>query len=101
MSVASPFHGLSAFPPTPADRDGRVDTEALGCLLERLCDAGVASIGLLGSTGIYAFLTCEERRRAVEAAVECVRGRVPLVVGVGALRTDHARSLARDAEAAG
>ncbi|MBY3035563.1 dihydrodipicolinate synthase family protein [Rhizobium laguerreae] len=101
MSIASPFHGLSAFPPTPADRDGRVDTEALGRLLERLCDAGVASIGLLGSTGIYAFLTREERRRAVEAAVECVRGRVPLVVGVGALRTDHARSMARDAEAAG
>ncbi|MBB3160397.1 dihydrodipicolinate synthase family protein [Rhizobium laguerreae] len=101
MSIASPFHGLSAFPPTPADRDGRVDTEALGRLLERLCDAGVASIGLLGSTGIYAFLTREERRRAVEAAVECVRGRIPLVVGVGALRTDHARSLARDAEVAG
>ena len=67
MSVASPFHGLSAFPPTPADRDGRVDTEALSRLLERLCDAGVASIGLLGSTGIYAFLAPEERRRAVEA----------------------------------
>jgi 4-hydroxy-tetrahydrodipicolinate synthase len=66
-----------------------------------LCDAGVASIGLLGSTGIYAFLTREERRRAVEAAVECVRGRVPIVVGVGALRTDHAQALARDAEAAG
>ncbi|MGR9232762.1 dihydrodipicolinate synthase family protein [Rhizobium leguminosarum] len=101
MSVASPFHGLSAFPPTPADRDGRVDTDALCRLLERLCDAGVASIGLLGSTGIYAFLTREERRRAVEAAVECVRGRVPIVVGVGALRTDHAQALARDAEAAG
>ncbi|TAU00618.1 dihydrodipicolinate synthase family protein [Rhizobium ruizarguesonis] len=101
MSVASPFHGLSAFPPTPADRDGRVDTEALCRLLEPLCDAGVASIGLLGSTGIYAFLAREERRRAVEAAVECVRGRVPIVVGVGALRTDHARTLARDADAAG
>ncbi|MDC9810007.1 dihydrodipicolinate synthase family protein [Rhizobium binxianense] len=101
MSSVSPFHGLSAFPPTPADSDGRVDTEALGRLLERLCDAGVASIGLLGSTGIYAFLTREERRRAIEAAVECVHGRIPLVVGVGALRTDQAQNLARDAEAAG
>lgn len=101
MSVASLFHGLSAFPPTPADRDGRVDTEALSRLLERLCDAGVASIGLLGSTGIYTFLTREERRRAVEAAVECVHGRIPIVVGVGSLRTDQAQSLARDAEAAG
>ncbi|OWV85382.1 dihydrodipicolinate synthase family protein [Rhizobium sp. R635] len=97
----SPFHGLSAFPPTPADPEGRVDTEGLGRLLERLCEAGVSSIGLLGSTGIYAYLTREERQRAVRAAVECVRGRVPLVVGAGALRTDHAVDLARDAEAAG
>ncbi|WP_414141420.1 dihydrodipicolinate synthase family protein [Rhizobium sp. BR 249] len=97
----SPFHGLSAFPPTPADPGGRVDTEGLGRLLERLCEAGVASIGLLGSTGIYAYLTREERLRAVKAAVECVKGRVPLVVGAGALRTDHAVDLARDAEAAG
>lgn len=101
MSLGSPFHGLSAFPPTPADIHGRVDTQALCRLLERLCEAGVASIGLLGSTGIYAYLTREERRRAVEAAVECVNGRVPLVVGVGALRTDHAQDFARDAEAAG
>ncbi|MBX5157837.1 dihydrodipicolinate synthase family protein [Rhizobium sp. NZLR8] len=101
MSVASPFHSLSAFPPTPADIDGRVDTESLCRLLDRLCDAGVASIGLLGSTGIYAFLTREERLRAVQAAVECVAGRVPLVVGAGALRTDHAVDLTRDAEAAG
>ncbi|NEJ72267.1 dihydrodipicolinate synthase family protein [Rhizobium phaseoli] len=101
MSLASPFHGLSAFPPTPADIDGRVDTESLCRLLEPLCEAGVASIGLLGSTGIYAYLTREERRRAVEAAVECVNGRVPILVGVGALRTDHAQDLASDAEAAG
>ncbi|RFB92569.1 dihydrodipicolinate synthase family protein [Rhizobium leguminosarum bv. trifolii] len=101
MSSSSPFHVLSAFPPTPADANGRVDTEALCRLLEPLCDAGVASIGLLGSTGIYAYLTREERLRAIEAAVECVKGRVPIVVGVGALRTDSACDLARDAETAG
>lgn len=96
-----PFRGLSAFPLTPADEHGRVDTETLARLVERLCEAGVDSIGLLGSTGIYAYLAREERRRAVEAAIECVRGRVPLVVGVGTLRTNHAMDLARDAEAAG
>jgi 4-hydroxy-tetrahydrodipicolinate synthase len=95
------FHGLSAFPITPADERGRVDTEAHGRLLERLCAAGVDSIGLLGSTGIYAYLTREERQRAVAAAVKCVAGRVPVIVGAGALRTDQAQDLARDAEAAG
>ncbi|MBY3581258.1 dihydrodipicolinate synthase family protein [Rhizobium bangladeshense] len=101
MSSVYPFRGLSAFPPTPADISGRVNAQALCRLLDPLCDAGAASIGLLGSTGIYAYLTREERLRAVKAAVECVNGRVPLIVGAGALRTDHALDLARDAEAAG
>lgn len=95
------FHGLSAFPITPADEGGRVDTRALAALLVRLQEAGVDSVGLLGSTGTYAYLTRSERRRAVEAAAECLGGRVPIIVGVGALRTDDARDLARDAQAAG
>ncbi|GGD91656.1 dihydrodipicolinate synthase family protein [Aureimonas endophytica] len=104
MNIAArhhPFHGMSAFPLTPADAAGRVDAQTLSLLLERLCEAQVDSIGLLGSTGTYAYLTREERRRAVAAAVECVGGRVPLIVGVGALRTDDAVDLARDAETSG
>lgn len=95
------FHGLSAFPITPTDPEGQVDPDALGRLLEPLVETGVDSIGLLGSTGGYVYLTRAERRRAVEAAAEHVGGRVPLVVGVGALRTDEARALAREAQAAG
>lgn len=97
----TPFHGLSAFPLTPADAAGRVDTDALDALVEQLCVARVDSIGLLGSTGIYAYLTRQERRRAVAAAVATVAGRTPLIVGIGALQTDAARDLARDAKAAG
>src|SRR5215217_5510902 len=43
--------GLSAFPITPADASGQVDVSALRRLVARLCEAGVDSIGLLGSTG--------------------------------------------------
>ena len=94
------FTGLSAFPLTPANADGVVDTAALGVLVERLVEAGVDSIGLLGSTGIYAYLDRAERARAVAAAVESANGRVPLIVGVGALRTSWAVELAVDAERA-
>ncbi len=97
----TPFQGLSAFPITPTDAHGRVDTDAFNRLLERLHSAGVDSIGLLGSTGGYMYLTREERRRAVAAAVGNVGGRTPLIVGVGALRTDEAESLARDAASEG
>ncbi|MDK4714230.1 dihydrodipicolinate synthase family protein [Rhizobium sp. CNPSo 4039] len=95
------FTGLSAFPITPTDASGHVDIVVLARLLERIQLAGVDSIGLLGSTGGYAFLSPEERRRAVQAAMTSVGGRLPVIVGVGALRTDEAQALARDAKAAG
>jgi len=95
------FSGLSAFSITPTDTAGRVDTAALARLLKRIRNAGADSIGLLGSTGGYAFLSRDERRRAVEAAMECVGGKIPVIVSVGALRTDEAEALARDARAAG
>ncbi|WP_421581611.1 dihydrodipicolinate synthase family protein [Shinella sp. M31] len=95
------FNGLSAFSITPTDAAGRVDTAALARLLERIARAGASSIGLLGSTGGYAYLSRDERRRAVEAAMESVGGKIPVIVGVGALRTDEAEALARDAKAAG
>jgi 4-hydroxy-tetrahydrodipicolinate synthase len=93
------FHGLSAFPITPADAQGRVDVPALRGLLARL--VGVDSIGLLGSTGSYPYLSRSERRRAIEAAVGQAAGATPILVGIGALRTDEAVALAQDAKEAG
>lgn len=93
--------GLAAFPITPVDADGRVDVAALRRLVRRLADAGVDSIGLLGSTGTYPYLSRGERRRAIEAAADEAAGKVPLLAGIGALRTDEAVALAADARAAG
>ena len=95
------FQGLSVFPITPSDPAGQPDGDALGRLLERLKKAEVNSVALLGSTGGYAYLSRPQRRRAVEVAVEVLAGGPPLIVGVGALRTDEAQALARDARAAG
>lgn len=95
------FRGLSAFPITPTDADGRVRPDDLARLLRRLEEAGVASVGLLGSTGAYAYLDRAQRRAAVEVAADVLGGRVPLVAGVGALRTDAAETFARDAAEAG
>ena len=95
------FGGLSAFSLTPTSPAGQVKADALGRLLERIHAAGADSVGLLGSTGAYAYLSRSERQRAVEATVGCLGGRTPVVVGVGALRTDEAQALARDAQEAG
>ena len=95
------FSGLAAFPITPADADGRVDVAGVRTLVRRLADAKIDSIGLLGSTGTYVYLTRAERWRAIEAAVDEAGGAVPVMAGVGALRTDEAVALAEDAKAAG
>ncbi|WP_158747297.1 dihydrodipicolinate synthase family protein [Acidisphaera sp. L21] len=95
------FQGLSAFSLTPTDAAGRVQVDLLCAQLERITDAAVDSVGLLGSTGGYAYLSRAERLRAVKAAADCIGGRVPLMVGVGALTTAEAQALARDAEEAG
>ena len=95
------FTGLSAFPITPQDPEGRVDVAAVRRLVRRLVAAKVDSIGLLGSTGSYAYLSRKERRLTVEAAVDAAAGGPPVMVGIGALRTDAAIDFGQDAKAAG
>lgn len=95
------FSGLSAFPLTPVDAQWHVQPDLLAHHLNRIRRAGVDSIGLLGSTGGYAYLTRKQRKDILRVAVAALGGRVPLIVGVGALRTDHAEDLARDAAEAG
>lgn len=93
------FTGLSAFPLTPF-RDDRFDKAAFEGLISRLAGAGVDSITALGSTGSYAYLEREERRRVAQAAVQHADG-VPVMVGIGALRTSLVQALADDAQEAG
>lgn len=93
------FRGLSAFPLTPTNEDG-IDEKAYSTLVSRLAIAGVDSIGALGSTGGYAYLTREERARAARIAVDAADG-TPVMVSIGALRTSHVLALAEDAQQAG
>ncbi|WP_223628159.1 dihydrodipicolinate synthase family protein [Microbacterium sp. EST19A] len=93
------FTGLSAFPLTPL-RDDSFDEASYARLIERLVAAGVDSLTALGSTGSYMYLDREERRRVARAAVT-LAGDVPVMVGVGALRTSEVQRLADDAQDAG
>lgn len=68
------FRGLSAFPITPTDQAGVV-VSALEVILNRVREAGADSIGLLGSTGGYAFLSHEQRRRDGDGRWEDTRDR--------------------------
>ncbi|HAS1785286.1 TPA: dihydrodipicolinate synthase family protein [Enterobacter cloacae] len=93
------FTGLSAFPLTPVTGNG-VDEQGFINILTRLTAARVDSIGILGSTGSYAYLTREQRKRIATLAKQHA-GDIPMMVCVGAVSTDAILHLVDDAQAAG
>lgn len=60
----------------------------------------MSSIGALGSTGSYAYLSRIERQRVAQLAVE-IAGDIPVMVSIGALRTRDVLLLAEDAQKSG
>jgi len=93
------FTGLSAFPLTPITTSG-VDEQGFSKILARLTAARVDSMGILGSTGSYAYLTREQRKRIATLAKQ-LAGEIPVMVCVGAVSTDAILHLAEDAQSAG
>ncbi|MEO5316177.1 dihydrodipicolinate synthase family protein [Pseudarthrobacter sp. CC12] len=93
------FNGLSAFPLTPMKGED-VDLEAVALLVSRAARAGVDSLGILGSTGNYAYLSPAERRAVLHTAVDAADG-VPVLAGIGAVRTRDVLGMAADAQTAG
>ncbi len=108
MSAAEPeviegvrFRGLFVPLLTPMAADGSLDAPAVAGHVRRLLDGGVDGLVALGTTGEFADLTAAERSEMITAAVAAVAGRVPVLVGVGAVGTTMACTYAAAAEAAG
>lgn len=68
MPTTATGEGLIAFLLTPIGADG-VDEASFAHLVARLTAAEVDAIGALGSTGSYAYLTREQRARAIRTPV--------------------------------
>ena len=95
------FEGIYTPVITPFHSDATIDREAFTRLLDHLINAGVHGLVLGGTTGEYYAQTTEERVDMMHLAVEHIAGRVPLVVGVSALRTEDAAHYAEAARGAG
>jgi 4-hydroxy-tetrahydrodipicolinate synthase len=93
------LEGLSAFPLTPLNHDV-FDEPSYTRLITRLVEADVDSIAALGSTGSYMYLDRAERDRVARAAIASAAN-IPVIVGIGALRTSQVQALADDAQRAG
>lgn len=95
MSSSRDFHGVFPYLVSPIDGEGRVKEKVLERLVDDLIGAGVHGLTPLGSTGEFAYLDREQRRRIVEVVVHAAAGRVPVVAGVAATTTADAVAQAR------
>ncbi|HLR75394.1 MAG TPA: 4-hydroxy-tetrahydrodipicolinate synthase [Virgibacillus sp.] len=93
-------HLEGAFPVliTPMHDNYEVNWEGLKQNIEHFVEQGVAGIVVTGSTGEFVSLTKEERFKLTTVAVEQVDGRIPLIVGTAAERTEDAIMYTKQAE---
>ena len=86
---------------TPHHPDGSIDEEGFAGVVDFLIENGIACIITGGSTGEYYAQTLAERVAVMHLAKKCIAGRVSLMVGVGATRTEEGIELACEAKNAG
>jgi len=86
---------------TPLHSDESVDEPALRRLVQHVLRGGVHGIFASSSTGEFAALTDQERRRALEIVVDEVKGAVPVLAGVGDSGTRRALQRVEEAQEIG
>ena len=82
-------------------RDGQVDYEAFGALIEEQASAGIDGIVPVGTTGESPTVNQSEHIDIIKQAVGFSGGRLKVIAGTGANSTSEAIHLTRAAEKAG
>ncbi len=91
------FEGIYTPVVTPYAADGGVNWDALAEVIEYLIENGVHGLISGGSTGENYAQTVDERLELARFTHEQLKGRVPLVVGTGAMLTGDSVALASGA----
>jgi 4-hydroxy-tetrahydrodipicolinate synthase len=91
------LHGIIPIVYTPFDADGRIIEADVRRLVEHLIAAGAHGLAAVGGASEALKLTLDERRWLAALVAEQAAGRVPVIVGVSALNTADAVTLARHA----
>ena len=95
------FEGIYTPAVTPFGPDNEINRKAFAEVLESLIEARVHGIIIGGSTGEYYAQTAQERFELAAYAKDVLGGRLPLIVGTGATRTEDAIEYARAAKSIG
>ncbi|GLU39844.1 MULTISPECIES: dihydrodipicolinate synthase family protein [unclassified Pseudomonas] len=92
------FEGIYTPAITPLAADGQIDHPAFAEVLEYLIASKVHGIIIGGSTGEYYAHTAQERFDLAAKAKDVINGRLPLIVGTGAIRTEDSVAYAKAAK---
>ncbi len=95
------FEGIYTPVITPYKKDFSIDWDAYADAVEFLIDAGVDGIIVAGTTGEYYAQSADERVEMMAFAKQAIDGRLPLIVGTGAIRTEDSVFFAHHAKQAG
>lgn len=95
------WNGVFPAVTTKLKPDHTLDIEAIRAGLERLIAAGVGGVVMMGMVGENAQLSPDEKLTVLRTAVETVKGRIPVVSGLGETSTARAVAYAREAEKVG
>jgi len=98
------FRGTFTVMITPFDSAGMYDADLMASFTEWQIEQGIHGLIPLGSTGEFLSLTDAEQRAVAETVVNTAAGRVPVLLGAGAERTEDAIDkalMARDVGADG
>lgn len=82
-------------------KDGGVDFDAMGRLIDRQIDCGIDALVICGTTGESCTLSDSEHRAVLEFALAHSRGRVPMIAGTGSNDTAHAVEMSKFASGLG
>ena len=95
------FHGTATAMITPFTKEGAVNFDAFGRMIEYQIAGGTDVLLILGTTGEPATMTEEEKEAVMRFSVEKVKGRAKIVFGSGSNSTAHAVEASIKAEALG
>ncbi|MBQ1272575.1 MAG: 4-hydroxy-tetrahydrodipicolinate synthase [Clostridia bacterium] len=95
------FRGCATALVTPFGRDGDIDFQSLGRLIEAQISGGVDALVVCGTTGESATLTDEEKLSVLEYAVVKTDGKVPVIAGTGSNDTARSVQLTKKAQSLG
>lgn len=95
------IEGILTVTVTPFDKNGEVDLDAYGRILEQVISKGVHYVIPCGTTGEYYALTPEERRQVMEFVMQNAKGKVKLWAGTNATTTREVVSYSRYAKELG